>query len=220
MKLKIKTISLIYCILIFSCKSEGDHARSVFKTYKEACMNKNGKLAAEQLDKKTLSIYSKIVNYAINSDSIQIQNLKYSGRLLVLFFRQEFTRNELIQMQHNPKELFAFTVAHKSYNSEAIKDIELSDLEFRYGNSNNKVKVRDIKGYLKNSKDKYKLPIRFVEENGEWKMNVASLINLINLQMKAISDDTNINNQVLVNIVSEMTEKPIKTNIWDKKYGD
>ena len=191
-------------ILACSGKTDAELITERFLKYQKAIINNQGFLAAENLDQKTLEWYDTLLKMAKESKKSELEKSNFLSKLIVLSIRQEFSKREIADL--NAKSVFAFGLEKSLYDQDSIKQLTIGSLKIDA--------TRAVAAMKMNNKPTGSY-IKFIREGGDWMINFASMINVINEQAtgRLVENIPNENKKAIA-AVRNISEKPIKRNIW------
>jgi hypothetical protein len=205
--IKILNASMVFVILLMisSCSNDQEEIIVVFNKYRDSISTKNGRATAELIDKNSLEWYDSIKSLSIYATREVLSRKNYITKLNVLALRQFYELPQIEKM--NAKEIFAFTVDNSFYAQEVIKEFSVGGIEIKDG----KAAV-----VLKRDKNLVRVPLKFIEEEDGWKINLASVINMLNRMISGNPwGDQESENVFVLNQVASVSRQPMKEKIWE-----
>ncbi|RYD97918.1 MAG: hypothetical protein EOP54_09350 [Sphingobacteriales bacterium] len=147
---------------------DSEAVKKTFQNFRTAVLNKDGALAAKQVDASTIKYYAKVLDWTWYADTTIIDSLNVLDRLAVLNLRHRVSKDRLLQLK-DAKDLIKLSVDSGYFSEHSVKDFEI-------GNVAVKVKEGIAKGQARvNGKD-ISLFFKFIKEQDVWKLQLTETL--------------------------------------------
>ena len=200
---------LLLGILLLQLACGGDPTKAVetiFASYQDAIEKKQFGKAAGLLDQKSLEYYDKIIQLALETERKKLGEVNFNSKLVALALRQEHSKKQLKEL--DSRQVFAFAAENHLNPMDSIEQYAIAKMVME-GNFEKAVARMNRKGKLTD------IYLKFIKENGTWKINFASIMNEENdsntsIVLSGIRDE----NDRAIKMVRAISDKPLKRNIW------
>ncbi len=200
---------LLLTILLIQLACGGDPTKAVetvFTAYQDAIEKKQFGKAAGLLDQKSVEYYDKIIQLALETERQKLGEVNFNSKVVALALRQEHSKKQIKEL--NGRQVFAFAAEHHLNPMDSVGQYAIAKIVME-GNFEKAVARMTHNGELT---DTY---LKFIRENGVWKLNFASIMNEENdsntsLVLSGIRDENN----RAIKIIRAISDKPLKRNIW------
>ena len=202
-----KFLCLGFIVVIFACgDSPIKGVEDLFSGYQSAIHKEQYGRAAGMIDQKSIEYYEQIIKLAKETERKKLGAVNFNSKLIALALRQEFSKKELTEL--TGRQVFAFAAENHLNPMDSIQQYTIAKTVMESG-LEKAVSRMKRKGELT---DSY---LKFIKEEGIWKMNFASVMNEENdsktsIVLSGIRDE----NKRALKIVESISEKRIKRNIW------
>lgn len=203
--LKFLFFSLV--LIQFAC-GEGTTAgiEKAFTDYQSAITQKQYGKAANLLDEKSVEYYNQIIKLALETERKKLGEVNFNSKLVALALRQEYKKDEIKEL--NGRQVFAFAAEHHLNPMDSVAQYTIAKTVMKGGLEKGVSRMKR-KGELTETY------LKFLKEDGVWKINFASVMNDENdlntsIVLSGIKDE----NKRAVKIVEAISKKRIKRNIW------
>lgn len=202
-----KFLCLGFIVVIFACgDSPIKGVEDLFSGYQSAIQKEQYGRAAGMIDQKSIEYYEQIIKLAKETERKKLGAVNFNSKLIALALRQEFSKKELTEL--TGRQVFAFAAENHLNPMDSIQQYTIAKTVMESG-LEKAVSRMKRKGELT---DSY---LKFIKEEGIWKMNFASVMNEENnsktsIVLSGIRDE----NKRALKIVESISEKRIKRNIW------
>lgn len=204
---KITLIALV--LIISSCSSDKQDVEDIQKTftgYKTAILQKNGTDAIKYVDKTTIDYYAKMLDFAININSKELQELSLLDKLMVLSLRHRATFNDLNSF--NGETLLIWAINSGMIGEESVKNTTLGKIE---------IEGYKAKGQFINNGQITPFYYKFVKPGESWKIDLTSIFAISERGLNQLARQQNMTHQEFIFYILEIgTGKEVNPNIWYK----
>ena len=179
--------------LSYVSASEKDAVNSIYKKYRGALLEKNGKDAWLCIDKKTQQYYSTILATSLTIDRKSFDKSTILDKLIIARVRTEFNKSELEKM--NGKALFVHAVKSGLIDARTVSKLDsLEDIKID-GDHATALHTPEYAGF------------HFIKEDS-WKFSLVKAIEIGNQAMKKLCE------------ANQMTEEQLLTALLSRLYPD
>jgi hypothetical protein len=200
-------ILFLTLLIITSCYGQKKQERLVknsFNSYRSAILNDKGEEAADQVDSRTISYYSEILEKTKSADSTTVNSFNIMDKLMVFSIRHRATKEEILSFDGRGLFIYAIKEGMVGKNSVANNNIGevIVDGNFAKGQ------------FISNGK-KAPFYFHFYKENKKWKVDLTSIFPVATLAFKKMVDDSGQNeNEYLFMLLEMITGEKPGNEIW------
>ncbi len=204
-----KRILSILFIAFFTanCYSQNEEKKQIencFRTYKDAILTNQGKIAVNSVDDKTIKYYTEILEKIKKTDSITLDGLGIIDKFSVLTFKHRASKKEILSF--DGKDLFEFAIEKGMVGKNSVKNTSIGEISID-GNF--------ARGQLISNGQETSSYFTFYKENNNWKINITSMLSAgvkaFNLMIK---DSGKTENDFIIDILEIVTGKKPGNEIW------
>ncbi len=204
-------ILIIFSLVLCSCSS-GDseesnnenEIRDCWSSYKSSILNGDGIIAVTYVSSSTLDYYGEMRDTALMANVSEVKNLSTTNMLMVLMLRHLVDRDELNAM--TSEDLIIYAIEQGWIGEDSVVNSDIGKVTI---SENNAFAV-----YLMGGQE---TPFRyeFVKENGQWKLDIASLIPTTNAVLKETLETNDIDEEEFIFLTLEsMSGIKVSDDIW------
>jgi len=200
----------LFLLLIFAVVACGESptkgVEDLFAEYQMAIEKEQFGKAAGLIDQKSIEYYDQIIKLALETERRKLGEVNFNSKLVALALRQEFSKKQLQEL--TGQQVFAFAAENHLNPLDSIGQYAIAKTVMESG-MNKAVSRMYRKGELTETY------LKFIKEEGVWKMNFASVMNEENdLKTSIVLSGIRDENRRALEIVKGMSEKRLKRNIW------
>jgi hypothetical protein len=199
-------LALFFALTLLSSAqtSEEDSVRSTFDRYKTCILNGGGDGAANLVDSLTINYYRDMLYLAKNADSVKVETLAVSDKIMVFSLRHRIASEDLLSF--DGRSLFNYTVKTGMVAKNSVINNSIGEVKID-GN------VATGKFLVNNQVSPFDL--QFYKEAGQWKVNLTSLLPVSNAAVKKMmSDFDQPEDQVIFSLLEKLTGRRPGPEIW------
>lgn len=205
---KIKILGVLFLLLtgqlIYGQKSEEKNVKDSFDKYKSAILNDRGEEAVRYVDSRTIKYYNDILELVKTADSAKVETLSILDKLMVFTIRHRTSKNDILRFDGKSLLVYAIKSGMVGKNSVANNSIGEVIIESEFA-----------KGQLLVNRQKTPFYFHFYKEEGQWKIDLTSLIPVSNMTFKKMADESGENqNDFLFSLLEMITGKKPGVEIW------
>lgn len=139
---------------------------TVFSTYQEAILNKDGRLAVNQLDSRSLEHYNMLLERVNTWDKDRVQKLDIIEQATILMLRNRV--DPALMLSFNARDFLIYAINNEYLGSEQVANFKFDQIQ--------KFKGNRASAFIENTKDNSFSLFEFFKEEGVWKMNISKLL--------------------------------------------
>lgn len=177
---------------------------TVFTSYKNAIVSKNGHQAFELINQKTISFYTTVWKASNQADSLTVTSFPFEKKLWVLTTRHLVTPNKATQF--NSQLLFEYLVKNGWIHKENIASLAIGEISIE-----NNFAIAQMLS------EGYEIPYFFLfeKENGTWKINLIAMLETAGRNVEAIIRESEFSeNQFIIQSIEQLSGKKANKSIW------
>ena len=202
---RMKIINTIIFFLIISCNAQNGEKEEIiecFNKYKNAIVTNKGKVAVKEIDSRTISYYSEILEKIKSADSLSIDKLSILDKFSVLSLKHFATKEEILSF--SGKDLFRFAIKKKMTGN--VINVTVGEII---------ITNESAKGQLISNGKKTSTNFNFYKENGSWKINITSMLTSGILAIKRMVENSGKSeNDFIIYILGKANGKKTRIDIW------
>lgn len=188
-----------------SLDEEKGAVRQCFEDYKQAIAAQDGKTAATLVTGSTLDYYGRMQGLALRGEESEVKGLPFTDKLMVLSLRHRVGMPTLEQM--TSESLFVHAVNEGWIDKDSTVANELGEVAVK-GESATGVHI------FSGEASPYKWT--FLEEDGRWRLDINSLLPLVNETMKQLIQQAGSTEEaVLMDALESVSGKEVPAAIWE-----
>ena len=206
---------LIACLalIVSACSqesAEAEHAiRTTYDKYAQAILERRGADAVKLLDQNTIDYYGQLLNLARSGAEKEVRARSVADKVTTLLLRHRVSSEKLAAM--SPHSVFVFIVDSGSINRNAETNNELGHVVVSGDHATGVFVAQGIA-----SQHKY----RFSREDGEWKLDLTSLLTAANVAMRRVVEQSGKSEDDFVVQIVELTSgTSVSEDIWKSRDG-
>jgi hypothetical protein len=204
----------LICLVLFhilGCETNafGEEQKAVrqhFAQLKEALESGNGKLSSELVTAETLAMYEKCRMYALDSSTVDFEELLQLEVLLIFQLRYLLERSALEVM--SGQDIFVWGVENGLIKKDTLKQLEI-----------NTVQIEGEKAFATLLKDKTAVDdaiFLFYSQAGKWKLDFANILSQTEAFFDNLRSETGRSKiDIAVYLLEKTYEEKIPVNILD-----
>ncbi|MDR3226987.1 MAG: hypothetical protein LBT56_04880 [Prevotellaceae bacterium] len=203
-----RKILIISIVVLFFAGCENNDVESIkecFEIYKNSLLNISGNEAIKVVDENTIKYYSTMLEYAQTIKYNELQKLSLMNKILVLTLRHILTLDELNKM--NGEKLFIWAIDYGMISMQDTENLLLKDIVIDKNDRN------QAKGLLVASKYNIGYKIKFVKEQGSWKIDLTSMFNFAEKLFQTTRKQLDMTEEQFIHATLEEYGKEIDYNI-------
>ncbi|MBA3532478.1 MAG: hypothetical protein H0T73_11195 [Ardenticatenales bacterium] len=176
----------------------------VFGAYRSALLAEDGEAARNLVGRQTIAWYEEVLAYALVLPREELERLPFLKRLTVLIMRHNIPQETLLT--HTGESIFELAVNEGWIGRETVEQVRLA-----------KVTVNGDVGLATSNQAPDGPPVvHFIRENGEWKLNLASMIVLQEQAFKQLLESEEMDESTtIIDMIHVTTGRPIDERILD-----
>ena len=175
-----------------------------FNNYKSAILNDKGNEAAGFVDSRTIRYYSDILTLVKNADSLQVDSLSVTDKLMVFSIRCRTSREDILSF--DGKKLLAYAVNSGMVGKNSVADNSIGNVT---------IDKDFAKGQLVVKGKAAPLYFHFYREEEQWKIDLTSIFPITTKLFQGMADESGQNtNDYLLSLLEIITGKKPGQEIW------
>lgn len=186
-KLLLVLLSFLSFSTFAQTSKDTEAVKMIFQNFRTAVLNKNGALAARQVDASTIKYYGKLLDWTWYADTAIIDTLNVFDRLAVLNLRHRVAKDRLLQLKDG-KDLMTLSVDSGFFSENSVKNFEI-------GNVDLKTKEGTAYGQARVNGQDFNLIFTFIKEKEGWKLQLTEMLQMarqgMELDIKRKGKDVN-----------------------------
>lgn len=186
--------------------SEVKNVKKSFDKYKYAILNDKGKDAVQYVDSKTIKYYNEILELIKSADSVKLESLSLTDKLMVLIIRHRTPKKEILSFDGTM--LLIYSIDNGMVGKQGTAN-----------NSIGEVIIEDnfAKGQLLVRGEKTPVYFHFNKESEQWKIDLTALFELSDMVFKSMIKDSELSdNDFIFSILENINGKRPGQEIWNK----
>lgn len=183
---------------------EANAVKACFAGYKQSILEGKGSQAVQWADSRTLDYYSRMLNMALNADSLKVQDLSMIDKLMVFTVRHRIPKEEALVMEGT--SFFVYAVDQGMISKNSVINIKLGEV---------KIEGNFAQGEIISNGQKAPFYFHFNKENKEWKIDLTSIFPATNMGLKkVVADSGKSEDEFILNMLEIITGRKPKPTIW------
>jgi hypothetical protein len=176
---------------------------SSLEAYKDAVLNKDGKLAYELIDGNTKLYYEAMINKVLYASEAETRALSLMDKMSVLMIRSR-VKPELLKVMDG-KDLFVYMVKNAMIGNPKLKELKVKVTE---------VNDHSVKSVIMTPHGEAPFGFDFNEIDGIWKIDLTSMVKFtneqLNTQVQLLKLDEN---EMIIKMVENISDS-VSPTIW------
>jgi hypothetical protein len=187
-------------------QNQKDLVTEAFNGYKSSILNDKGDDAVYYVDTNTIKYYEKVLELAKNADRKEMASLSLFDKFMVIIIRYRVTKEDIFSF--DGKKLLIYAINNGMVGKDSVVDNSMGEVVLINENlAKGEMLVHGKKGYIY---------IYFHRENGAWKIDLTSIIDVAGIALKKTMEDSGQTEDDFIFSIIELSfgKKP-DSNIWN-----
>ena len=186
-------------------KADEKEIRDCFNRYKKAVLNDRGKEAVECVDQKTIKYYEDVLEWTKSAKRQEVEQMSFMDKMMVLMLRHRIPQ-ETVRLKSG-KELIICGVENGMIGKDSVANLELEAITVNDDFASAKITINGRAAPIN---------YRFAFENGQWKMNLTSILPPAGMAMKAIAQQQGMtDNDFIFFLLENVNGMKPTDSIWE-----
>ena len=197
---------IIIAMLLFPAAlfAQEEDVRNTFEEFKSAMIGGNSGDVLALASSSSVDYYDNMLDMILYADSSKVAKLSLVQRLAVLGTRARVPVDTLIDM--NGQEFFQFSMDAGGSNAEGLKILGIGDVLVNDDNT--------ASGQVTANSQPLPMSITFVEEGGEWKIDMASLERMSEGQLQQMMTQSGMDFNQFLKMAMAQQGITVDDSIW------
>lgn len=208
MTIKMKILGVLFLLLTgllsYGQKRVEKSVRKSFDHYKSAILNDKGEEAVDYVDSRTINYYSEILELVKTADSSKVETLSILDKFMVFSLRHVTPKEDILSF--DGKSLLVYAIKSGMVGKNSVANSSIGDV----------IIEKDFaKGRFISNGQNSPFYFHFYKEEGQWKIDLTSLLPITAMAFKAMADESGENlNDYLFMLIEIMTGREPGIEIW------
>lgn len=178
--------------------------RQTWENYKKAILGKDGAAALALVNQTTVGYYGQMRTLALRATEAEVKALSVTNKIMVLSYRHRLSPEQLEAM--NAEELFVHGVSQGWIGEQGVLRTTLGSVRVSGGVASGEAIVGG---------KATPLTYRFEREGGKWKIDLAALMPVADIAMRAVIKELKVEeDQFILDILESLSGVKPSADIW------